>query len=85
MLFRSVPSDITWPTAHDKGALPPSDFRNERFKLIPSITIGPWIVKAAVGSTPALLGRKVVQRYFRGEDYLEIDIHVGSSVIASQV
>ena len=59
--------------------------RNERFKLIPSITIGPWVVKAAVGATPALLGRKVVQRYFRGEDYLEIDIHVGSSVIASQV
>ena len=80
-----VPSDITWPTAYDKGALPPSDFRNERFKLIPSITIGPWVVKAAVGATPALLGRKVVQRYFRGEDYLEIDIHVGSSVIASQV
>ena len=80
-----VPSDITWPTAYDKGALPPTDFRNERFKLIPSITIGPWIVKGAVGATPALLGRKVVQRYFRGEDYLEIDIHVGSSVIASQV
>ena len=80
-----VPSDITWPTPYDKGSLPPSDFRNERFKLIPSITIGPWVVKAAVGATPALLGRKVVQRYFRGEDYLEIDIHVGSSVIASQV
>jgi hypothetical protein len=46
---------------------------------------GPWVVKAAVGATPALLGRKVVQRYFRGEDYLEIDIHVGSSIIASQV
>lgn len=43
------------------------------------------MVKAAVGATPALLGRKVVQRYFRGEDYLEIDIHVGSSIIASQV
>ena len=80
-----VPSDITWPTAQDKGALPPTDFRNERFKLIPSITIGPWVVKVAVGATPALLGRKVVQRYFRGEDYLEIDVHVGSSVIASQV
>jgi len=80
-----IPSDITWPTAYDKGALPPSDYRNERFKLIPSITLGPWVVKAAVGATPALLGRKVVQRYFRGEDYLEIDIHVGSSIIASQV
>ena len=80
-----IPTDITWPNAHDKGALPPSDFRNERFKLIPSITLGPWVVKAAVGATPALLGRKVVQRYFRGDDYMEIDIHVGSSVIASQV
>ena len=80
-----IPSDITWPTAYDKGSLPPSDYRNERMKLIPSITLGPWVVKAAVGATPVLLGRKVVQRYFRGEDYMEIDIHIGSSVIAAQV
>jgi hypothetical protein len=57
--------------------LPPTDFRNERFKLIPSITAGPWVVRAAVRNTPALLGKKVVQRYFRGDDYLEIDVHVG--------
>ena len=80
-----IPSDITWPTAYDKGSLPSSDYRNERFKLIPSITVGPWVVKAAVGATPVLLGKKVVQRYFRGEDYMEIDIHVGSSLIAAQV
>ena len=80
-----IPSDITWPTAYDKGSLPPTDYRNERMKLIPSITLGPWVVKAAVGATPVLLGRKVVQRYFRGEDYMEIDIHIGSSVIAAQV
>jgi len=72
-----IPSDITWPTAHDVGALPQSDFRNERFKLIPSITEGPWVVRAAVRATPALLGKKIVQRYFRGTDYLEIDCHVG--------
>lgn len=27
---------------------------------------------------PALLGKKLVQRYFRGANYLEIDLHVGS-------
>jgi hypothetical protein len=80
-----MPSDITWPEASEPGALPPSDFRNMRFKLIPSVTEGPWVVKAAVRSQPALLGRKVVQRYFRGEGYMEIDVHVGSSVIASQI
>ena len=36
-------------------------------------------------SQPALLGRKVVQRYFRGDNYMEIDVYVGSSVIASQI
>ena len=30
-----IPQDITWPTAYDVGALPQSDYRNERFKLIP--------------------------------------------------
>ena len=32
-----------------------------------------------------LLGKKVVQRYFRGDNYMEIDVDVGSSVIASQI
>ena len=50
-----------------------------------SITEGPWVVRAAVRATPAMLGKKVVQRYFRGDDYLEIDVHVGSSVIASNI
>lgn len=80
-----MPSDIRWPDPHEPGALPQSDFRNQRFKLIPSVTEGPWVVKAAVRSQPALLGRKVVQRYFRGDGYLEIDIHVGSSGIAMNV
>jgi hypothetical protein len=80
-----MPVDIMWPTAVDVGTLPQSDFRNQRFKLITSITEGPWVVRAAVRATPTLLGTKVVQRYFRGDDYLEIDVHVGSSVIASNI
>jgi hypothetical protein len=51
--------DVTWPTASDVGTLPPTDFRNARFKLVPSISEGPWVAKSAVGSTPTLLGKKV--------------------------
>lgn len=80
-----MPSDITWPTPYDAGCYPQSDFRNKRFKLIPQMTEGPWVVLAAVRSKPALLGQKVVQRYFRGDNYMEIDVYVGSSIIASQI
>lgn len=45
-----------------------------RFKLIPSIVEGPFIVKKAVGNKPALLGRKLRQRYFRGPNYVETDV-----------
>lgn len=45
-----------------------------RFKLIPSIVSGPFIVRKAVGNKPALLGRKVSQRYFRGAGYVETDV-----------
>jgi hypothetical protein len=80
-----MPSDICWADPHDKGVFPPEDIRNTRFKLTPRIVDGPWVVKAAVPTQPAILGQKVVIRYFRGNGYVEADIHVGSSIIASQV
>lgn len=46
----------------------------DRFKLIPSVVSGPFIVRKAVGNKPALLGRKVSQRYFRGPGYVETDV-----------
>ena len=65
--------------------MPLSHFINKRFKLIPQIVGGPWAVQVAVRSTPVLLGQKVALRYFRSEKYLEIDVHVGSSVIAQSI
>lgn len=43
--------------------------RNHRFKLIPSILKSPWVVKQAVGTTPVLLGNKLVTKYFRCENW----------------
>ncbi len=68
-----------------KGLFPSRDFRNERFKLIPNIVEGPFIVKKAVGNTPALLGKKLTQRYFRGPYYVETDVDVSSSVVALNI
>ena len=32
-----------------------------------------------------MLGQKVAQRYFKGAGYMETDVHIGSSVVASQI
>ncbi|KAL2348825.1 hypothetical protein Fmac_002825 [Flemingia macrophylla] len=47
------------------------EFRNSRFKLIPSVPKGTWIVRQSVGSTPWLLGKAVDCNYIRGPKYLE--------------
>ena len=64
---------------------PAEDFRNQRFKLVPRIVDGPWVVKSTVPAKPALLGQKLTQRYFRGECYVETCIHVGSSMVANRI
>ncbi|XP_002971596.2 protein ENHANCED DISEASE RESISTANCE 2 [Selaginella moellendorffii] len=62
------------------------EFRNSRFKLINRIVKGPWIVRAAVGNHAAcLLGRALTCRYWRGPNYLEIDVDIGSSTVASYI
>ncbi|KAL8518009.1 hypothetical protein ACS0TY_009339 [Phlomoides rotata] len=60
-------------------------FRNSRFKLIPYISKGSWIVKQSVGRKSCLLGQALEVNYFRGKNYLELDIDVGSSTVARGV
>nr|DAD27336.1 TPA_asm: hypothetical protein HUJ06_028804 [Nelumbo nucifera] len=60
-------------------------FRNARFKLIPSIVEGYWMVKRAVGTKACLLGKAVTCRYLRQDNFLEIDVDVGSSSVARSI
>ena len=46
---------------------------------------GPWPLKMAIGSKPALTGTKLAQYYYRGENYLEVDIDIGSSSVAANI
>lgn len=56
-----------------------------RLKLIPRVTEGNFVVKRACPPTPAILGKKLAQHHFRGDNYLETSVDIGSSRIAAQV
>ncbi|PIN08522.1 hypothetical protein CDL12_18895 [Handroanthus impetiginosus] len=60
-------------------------FRNSRFKLIPYISKGSWIVKQSVGRKACLIGQALEINYFRGKNYLELGIDIGSSTVARGV
>ncbi|KAJ6731790.1 ENHANCED DISEASE RESISTANCE-RELATED [Salix purpurea] len=60
-------------------------FRDSRFKLIPSIIEGYWMVKRAVGTKACLLGKAVTCKYLRQDNFLEIAVDIGSSSVARGV
>lgn len=60
-------------------------FRNSRFKLIPYISKGSWIVKQSVGKKACLIGQALEINYFRGKNYLELGVDIGSSTVARGV
>jgi hypothetical protein len=64
---------------------PSDEFRDKTFKLIPQIVQGNFIVRKAVGSTPAIMGKKLRQLYIRTERSFEIVIDCGSSPVATGV
>lgn len=60
-------------------------YRNNTVKLFPRVVEGSWAIQTAVGGKPALLGHKLKVHYHRGLGYMEIDIDLSSSSIATQV
>jgi len=56
-----------------------------RFKFIPRVVTGPFIVRCAVKETPVIMGQKVSQSYYSGNNYLEVDVHVDSSYAANAI
>ncbi|CAA3013354.1 Hypothetical predicted protein [Olea europaea subsp. europaea] len=61
-------------------------FRNSRLKLIANIVKGPWIVRKAVGEQAiCIIGRAVTCKYCLGENFIEVDIDIGSSVVANAI
>lgn len=61
-------------------------FRNSRLKLIANVVKGPWIVRAAVGEQAiCILGRAVSCKYVDGDNFIEVDADIGSSMVANTI
>lgn len=61
-------------------------FRKSRLKLIANIVKGPWIVRKAVGEQAiCIIGRALSCKYIIGENFIEVDVDIGSSVVASAI
>jgi hypothetical protein len=61
------------------------EFRDATFKLIPQVVQGNFIVRKAVGSTPAIMGKKLRQLYVRNDRFMEVILDCGSSPVATGV
>ncbi|KAH7282217.1 hypothetical protein KP509_35G019700 [Ceratopteris richardii] len=62
------------------------DFRNSRLKLIANVVNGPWIVKTAVGEQAiCILGRSVSCKYHQGDNFMEVDVDIGASILANAI
>mmetsp|Transcript_36637 Transcript_36637/g.53677 ORF Transcript_36637/g.53677 Transcript_36637/m.53677 type:complete len:1262 (+) Transcript_36637:127-3912(+) len=61
------------------------EFRDKTFKLIPQIVEGNFVVRKAVGSTPAIMGTKLKQTYVRTDRFFEVVLDIGSSSVAAGV
>ena len=70
--------------------------KRSTFKIIPQVVEGPWVVKASVGGTPAIIGNKLpVDFVYQPEDkaadgskqelYLEADLDIVSSAAARRI
>ncbi|POM76342.1 Hypothetical protein PHPALM_6428 [Phytophthora palmivora] len=61
------------------------EFRNSRFKLIPTIVDGPWIIRKSVGSTPCIIGKAIKTTYYQSPNYLEVHVDISSDAIAKHI
>ena len=64
--------------------------RHQAFKLIPRIVQGNFMIRKAVGSKPALLGRKLQLSYRRDETntlprFFEVMVDIGSDPVADRI
>ncbi|KAJ4783897.1 ENHANCED DISEASE RESISTANCE-like protein (DUF1336) [Rhynchospora pubera] len=61
-------------------------FKNSRLKLIANMAKAPWIVRTAVGEQAiCILGRALKCKYVTGSDFIEVDVDIGSSIVANAI
>jgi hypothetical protein len=60
-------------------------FRTSRFKLIPTVVEGSFLIKQSVGSKPTLVGNKLHCPFYKNDHSFEVDIDISSNSVANTV
>jgi hypothetical protein len=66
------------------------NYKNNRLKLIPNVSEGPWVVRNLVTGTPTIIGKKLPTTYKyvpkegHLQDFLECNLDVGNSSKTAQ-
>ena len=60
-------------------------YRNARFKLIPQITQGAWVVARSVGTKPLIVGNALKVEYWTAPNYIELGVDIGTSSVANSI
>lgn len=61
------------------------EYRNKRFKLLPDIPNGNWIVKQAIGKKPAIISKTIKTTWNRQKNYLEVIYDVSTSFLGKKI
>jgi len=85
VFYYLIPSSFDKNSVFGKFIYGDDEYRNARFKLIPNIPKGPWIVQRAVGNKPLIVGGALKAMYIRTGRYFEVDIDIGSSTVANSI
>ncbi|RLN73147.1 hypothetical protein BBJ28_00003140 [Nothophytophthora sp. Chile5] len=60
-------------------------FRKTRFKLVPTVHDGPWVVRKGVGAKPLIVANALETTYYQTPAYLEVVVDISSDRIAKHV
>eukprot|EP00658_Telonema_sp_P-2_P023353 TRINITY_DN19356_c0_g2_i1.p1 TRINITY_DN19356_c0_g2~~TRINITY_DN19356_c0_g2_i1.p1 ORF type:complete len:441 (+),score=68.88 TRINITY_DN19356_c0_g2_i1:232-1554(+) len=63
------------------------EVQRKKFKLIPRVAVGSWLVKKACGDPPrpAVMGSKVKQTCHNGDGYFEVDLDLSTSAVVGSI
>jgi len=80
-------SDAGFETLLDRFLNGTDEFRDRRLKFIPHVIEGNWLVRKGVGTKPAVIGKRLKQRYYQSKElnYFEADVDVGSSSVGGSI
>lgn len=81
--------DKAFDAAYSRFVNGDEEYRNNHLKQVASLDNMSWMLRAAIGGLgglrPVIIGRRLTTKHFTGSNYIEFDMDVASSSVASML